>query len=69
MQLERSNTDPKAPEGKIRLIGTEHGKDFFIGDFDESLTPQELDRIADENRGVGIDVYAYNSDGKCIHSV
>ncbi len=68
MQFERPNTDPKAPEGKIRFIGTEHGKDFFIGDYDEPLTSQELDRIAHENRGVGIEVYAYDSDGKCVHS-
>ena len=64
----RSQTEPKAPVGQVRFIGCEHGTDFFIGDYNEPLSPQDIDRIAHENRGVGIEVYAYNSEGKCVHS-
>lgn len=64
----RPRTDPVAPKGQIRFIGEEHGQSFLIGDFDEPLTQQQLDQIAHENRGVGIEVYAYNSLGKCVYS-
>lgn len=64
----QSKTEPKAPVGHVRFIGREHGVDFFIGDFDEPLSPEEIDRIAHENRGVGVEVYAYDSEGGCLHS-
>jgi hypothetical protein len=45
-----------APPGKIRFIGTEHGQDFLIGDFDDDISPQEITGIMEANRGVGIDI-------------
>lgn len=68
MQFRKSDTEPKAPDGKIRFIGYEHGKDFFIGDYNAPLSQREIDDIAHTNRGVGIEVYAYDSDGTCVHS-
>ena len=58
--------EPYAPAGKIRLIGTEHNRDWKIADVDENTSPRELAEIAHVNRGLGIDIRAVDSEGNQV---
>jgi hypothetical protein len=58
---------PHAPPGKVRLIGTEHGQDFLVGDYDRDTPQRELDDIIHMNRGAGIEIRTVTEEDDSTH--
>ncbi len=60
--------DPAAPEGKIRIIGRECGREWLIGDFDAEMSIQEVREEVRKHAGVGIDIEVLNEEGEIVLS-
>lgn len=56
----------KAPQGKIRIVGRECGRDWVIADLPDSANAGEIEGYFHDNRGAGIDVSVYDDEGKII---
>lgn len=63
-----AEVEARAPQGSIRLVGREHNNEWTIGDFPDNTPESELWEVAHFNRGVGIEIFAYNDEGKCLFS-